>query len=134
MPINAGWKPEFSVGIEAIDRQHQIILGLCDALAESVKTTGSVSDSAFHEILNQMAEYTREHFADEERWLKLVGYKDIDTHIDEHHSFNDEVAEIALESSMGSNEKIRLQRFITQWWIDHILKEDMKYTGLCPQT
>ena len=132
MPFSAKWETEFSVGNDELDRQHQIILKLCEDLAACVNDMRAVSDGEFHDIINKMSEYTREHFEDEERWLKMVGYQDMETHIEEHNQFNDEISEIALTSTMGYNDRLRLQRFVSKWWVDHILKEDRKYKGLSP--
>jgi hemerythrin len=120
------WKDAFSVGIEKIDNQHQHMFAIINKFIErpdSAEDTEQVS-----QILNEMAVYAREHFADEENLMQEYGYPGLEPHKWQHAFFIDMTTELVTQF-MHTQDKIadRIAEFLRLWLTGHILKTDMKY-------
>jgi hemerythrin len=132
MPTNTYWNPSFSVGHEMLDSQHQWLLGLCNDLTDcmaSSKDHPLESDSRFHEILNQMLQYAKQHFATEEAILRQCGYPSLDIHKIEHDEYLERVTYIMTQAAEGRLDKTGALMFLAKWWTDHILVSDMQYSS-----
>ena len=121
------WNEGFSVGNQLIDSQHQRLLGLCNALADCVDLSGLDSDFHFHEILNELAAYAREHFVTEEKLLEKLNYPELETQRQDHFRYEEKVTDILSSATFGKLEKKELFAFLRDWWCHHILVGDMAY-------
>lgn len=123
------WKQEYSVGVEILDRQHQYLLGILNDLIEhsqEPKAPGAVS-----EALYKMNRYAHIHFLTEERFLTEQGYSDMERHQRQHREFEAQAERFAADAEGIEFELTdALLNFLKQWWIHHILEEDMKYKPL----
>ena len=66
------WSDEFSVGIQEIDEQHKVLVGLLNQLHQAIREHHGRATS--REILGRLAEYTRTHFLLEESLMRLTHY------------------------------------------------------------
>lgn len=134
MPILTTWDASYSVGNTLLDSQHRKLLTLCDALRECAATSGRLSDERFHDILNELAVYAREHFASEEEILERCAYPLLEQQREDHLRYEERVTEALSAATFGKLEKAELLEFISGWWLHHILVSDMAYrdsvTGL----
>ena len=72
------WSDVLSVGIEEIDAQHKVLVDLVNEMHQAIhQRRGS---DAVREILAQLADYTRIHFAVEESLMRILGYPGYDDH------------------------------------------------------
>ncbi len=121
------WDPSFSVGSSLLDSQHRKLLKLCNALGAAVSNSGASSHHDFHEILHELSEYSRQHFAAEEALLQSYGYAKLKDQKDDHIEYCRQIAEQSLAASTGMADQVSLQEFIADWWTRHILVSDMEY-------
>lgn len=117
------WTPEFSVGIKAMDGQHQRLLGYISDLQVAITQANL---AAFHDLLHQLTAYAHEHFEAEEKLLKAHGYP-MGNHIEGHFGFISFIAECNLRMLEGNLSGKELLHFLESWWKNHILGEDMAY-------
>ncbi len=111
-----------------MDSQHRKLIDLCNALADCAIATDEESDSRFHDILNDLAEYARNHFAAEEKLLAHTGYADLEAHCADHGNYESDLADFLFSATIsGSPNKAAVHRFVLAWWMNHILKADMAY-------
>jgi hemerythrin len=61
------WSSEFALGVDEIDQQHQALVGMINALDASTRDDSS-SDTV-RQLLRDLNDYVREHFAFEERLM-----------------------------------------------------------------
>jgi len=120
------WTPALSVLEDTMDAEHQRLISLMNALYEH-NERGSDKTSigrAFTELL----EYTRVHFADEERFMASVSYPDLANHAQAHKHLLLCVELQAREFADG-NGKVpsRVFDFFKSWLTSHILGADVKY-------
>lgn len=130
MPTAIPWLPEYSVGHPTLDRQHHHLLDLLNDLADCAGQSGSGADSRFHEILNDLAVYAREHFVTEENLLRQYHYDDLAAQQEEHATYEAQLTDIVTDAAFGKLEKGLLLHFLKSWWLEHILVSDMRYRSL----
>lgn len=121
------WDPQFSVGVELLDKHHQILLVQINRLADWIEKPGAWL--TYRDILNQLILYAEIHFKTEEAMLERSRYPDLIPHRQGHMNYVAQVTEIAQEAASGIDEKIRLQTFLVDWWSKHILVSDRAYKG-----
>lgn len=133
MPIETHWDESYSVGNPILDHQHKRLLRACNELAAYVEHNNPDSDAKYHEILNVLSTYAREHFTTEEAILKQLGYPDLDEHIEDHFTYIERLTDILTQASMGVLDKAGTLMFLARWWTEHILVSDMRYKSLFDQ-
>lgn len=122
------WDDSMRVGVAEIDEQHQELVRLIRSL-NSAMADGS-SHRVMGETLSRLVEYTRIHFAAEERLLERFGYQEIAIHKTQHQEF---VARV--EDFLRGFEEERLflslevMDFLSDWLKGHILGTDQRYAS-----
>jgi len=130
-PIFVEWKPAYSVGNLTLDSQHKKLLLLCNQLAANVLVSDSEKADDFHRILHELSEYSRDHFETEEAILKKLRSPDLVAQKEDHLEYTKLIAETTYLSSMsGFVDRLELQKFVSQWWVEHILQKDMVFREL----
>ena len=131
------WRDSYSVGHPLLDAQHRRLLGLCERLTEldeqSEVRPAAERASAIHGILHELADYSRVHFAAEEKMLAECGYPGLAEQQAEHGEYQEKLLDFllrAMDSEVATGELIA---FLAQWWVDHILVSDMPYKDYLPK-
>ncbi len=124
MPNRVQWSPSYSMGHETLDREHQNILAQCNVLADCISNASQESDLEFHQTFTTLMAQATEHFATEEALLTQSGYPMLEEHQNEHDEFDYLANEIITTENF---EKIELQRFLSLWWVGHIVGSGRKY-------
>lgn len=126
MPKKVAWDNSYSIGHNMLDHQHRKLMALCNDLADCLASSGPESDSLFHEILNELAAYSRLHFGAEEDLVRRHAPSELAAQVQEHEAYFNKITELLVDASGGNLDKLGLQRFISAWWSGHILGSDMK--------
>jgi len=122
------WTDELSVGIEEIDEQHKVLVGLVNEMHEAIHERHGTE--AVKSILARLTDYTRIHFAVEESLMRILNYPDYESHLAEHAELQASLAE--LEEKVASGQKtigFELMHFLKVWLTKHILHTDKEYTA-----
>lgn len=120
------WKDEFSVGVEALDRQHQQIIEIINSLISKPRIFLRFQNIS--STLMELTNYVSEHFLLEERLLQENGYPNLLKHSKKHTDYSRQIADFCKESLHGKSEvPYELLVFLADWWTNHILHEDMEY-------
>lgn len=120
------WKPAYSVGVPRFDDDHMIILDLINTHLSEAETEVDLDTVQF--IVDQLNEYTDEHFRLEEEHMDRIGYPKLMDHRRKHAEMRDQLAFIRQQVAAGNTDMIELMvRFLNDWWNHHILVEDMAY-------
>ena len=85
----------------ATDREHQVQLGLLQALCDAVRDHRDAA--AVAEILEQLIAYSEAHFMSEELLMRLKSYDDYGNHVDEHIRMLDLLRAIATDHAAGNS-------------------------------
>lgn len=120
------WSDRLSVGIGSIDRQHKVLIGYINTLAEgSAKGT---LNSIVGTVLNNLVAYTKSHFIYEEMLFDQFGYAETVEHKRHHASLVARVDDFYTRFKRGESiPGIELLEFLKEWLNHHILKDDMGY-------
>ena len=127
------WSPIYSVGIPEIDEQHKTLFELLDQLHAAVITRRG--STVCGEVLNQLLDYTRIHFALEQSLMHLARYPDYEAHCRQHEDLMTEVEALREKVNAGTVAiSFELLQFLRNWLSKHILGEDMKYAEFFNQS
>lgn len=122
-------KPEYYIGIELIDGEHQQLFAYANEAYELLheEFTPDKYDN-ISDILGKLREYTKKHFADEEAYMESIQYKRLFTQKIQHQEFIDRLDELDLEhlgEVADQHEQIaEILNFLTDWLVNHILHVD----------
>ncbi len=122
------WQDEYSVGIEEVDAQHKELVAILDDLynallkAQGAEVVGST--------LERLTEYTRNHFATEERLFKKYSYPEEQEHKKEHGEFLQKLNSFIKEHERGNKLiGVDLVHFVRDWFEDHFKVTDYRYSS-----
>ena len=119
------WLDLYATGIEKLDRQHESLTDLLNALNESYR--GNKPRDVLLFRLDQLIEAVHAHFTDEEIMMKERGYPDLDLHKSEHDFLLSQAAHFREEFA---SEKVALTEsmmdYLRDWLRDHILISDRR--------
>jgi len=116
------WKPEYTVGIDAVDHEHKELIDLINRLHAALPTN-SIKDSV-EPFLGDLFKAISGHFALEERFMRERDYDQLQIHKNDHERLLDEIREI-MESFVGGDAvtddelSTRLQRWFSQHFETH---------------
>jgi len=115
------WEEKYCVGNPDIDEQHKKIFKIANSL------TDDMSEQYIKIILMELFNFTREHFSDEEKMMKEIGYPKIDKQRQLHDELITKLSKMSVKSFDTSQSVLGFKKFIYDWIIDHILIHDMDY-------
>ncbi len=127
MATSLVWKDEYSVGVELIDAQHKMFIGIINELYTAI--IDKKEDSILDDIFKQLVSYTQFHFQTEERYFDEFNYEDAEAHKAAHQKLCDQIVELQKQESDIMKDPFKLLDFLEDWLIDHIMGMDMKYTA-----
>ena len=121
------WSPDLETGNAAIDRQHQELFDMVDALVEAYASGKGRQE--VEKTMEFLVGYSIKHFADEEKLQKEHGYPDHLRHRGIHIEFRHTVEElVAVLLRDGPTDVFIREVYITvgEWLTNHIKGEDFK--------
>lgn len=121
------WTPNLSVGVAAIDKQHQTLFDKANQLFEAGKN-GKARDY-ISEMLKFLDDYTRLHFADEEKYMMSINYPGYSAQKKLHTDFISKIEKLKKDyEESGGNiiVIINANQMIVDWLVKHISIEDKK--------
>jgi hemerythrin-like metal-binding protein len=122
------WTPRLVLGIKEIDEQHKAMVEMINALDEAI---ASGQDRA--RVVGQMDELIRcsiDHFGAEESLFIVHGWREKDSHKDEHDEFVTEALDLKRSLEIGrSGVGERMRAYLAEWMSDHILGPDKRYVA-----
>lgn len=121
------WNDTLSVGVASIDAEHQELVGLLNAFYEAMQAKDGVG--VLGNTLDALIEYTKFHFANEERLFAKTGYPDAVAHKKEHDKLAQQVLEVQARYKAGQTDALSLEvvDFLKRWLVNHIQGTDKRY-------
>jgi hemerythrin len=122
------WDQKYSIGVVAIDNQHQQIFEYLNFYYESLIACKEnvVADDVIKIMLNNLTEYAQYHFMEEEKFMNSIQGVDFSSHFDEHKDFCSRVISLKTKVFLGEDITYELFNFIKDWLLTHILLSDQK--------
>ena len=117
----------FKTGISMIDEEHKTLFDIIGKIHTTIKTE-LVHDKfdAILDILDELKEYTQVHFADEENYMREIGYEGLAQQEILHQNFIDKLENLDLNDVDDNQEEYLYEflGFLQNWLVNHILKVD----------
>ena len=120
------WNHACTVGVRAMDDQHGILMDTMNEVRLAL-VCGRGRDQ-LSELLNRLIEFTRMHFATEERLLEQTGFPALAAHRVEHQRVLAQILEAAHRAQHGEEVHMHsLLIFLRDWYVTHIGSLDQEY-------
>ncbi|MES9922963.1 MAG: bacteriohemerythrin [Candidatus Thiodiazotropha endolucinida] len=122
------WRDDWYLGIDEIDQQHLHLVELVNQVADLVMTQNSESndDGGAMRLVLQLQEETRQHFRDEEAFMRNHEYPQVSSHHREHALLQAELSHLIREIEEGKRRlDIETLTSLKYWLIDHVIDSDM---------
>ena len=117
----------FETGIELVDEEHKKLFEIIGKIHATIEEE-LVHDKfdSIMEIIEELRDYTRVHFSDEEEYMRKIGYDGLAKQQILHQNFIDKMKELNLDD-VDENQEAYLYdflEFLQNWLVNHILKVD----------
>ncbi len=121
------WTNDLSVGVSSIDAQHQQLFKMADELFEAGKN--GKSKEKIGDLLGFLDRYTKQHFKDEEAYMKSINYPGLAEQEKAHQAFVNELTKLKGEfDKSGGNIAVIIgaNQMVVDWLTKHISGMDKK--------
>ena len=122
--IDITWGPQYAVGHEMIDHQHQVFVDLIRSSSGAIDSRRG--EESVRRSLEELALYARFHFFSEQSLMINSDYPDTEAHTQEHarvlSTFEKKMEAYSRDPGAGD----ALIMFIFEWLIVHTLDADKK--------
>jgi hemerythrin-like metal-binding protein len=118
------WDPGVRVGVEEIDLEHQTFVVLINQL-ENYQQNPEMAER----VLQALAKYVAFHFQSEENMMFAATYPGLEAHRSIHLSLLEQLNNVLLKLRGGESSYAETLEFLRQWYLNHTMKEDMKFAG-----
>ncbi|MEO8595943.1 MAG: bacteriohemerythrin [Candidatus Solibacter sp.] len=121
------WKSEYATEIGSIDAQHQTLFALGRELYAAM--SAGQGKAVMSKVLDRLVQYTKVHFAHEERLMLQHKYPNLAAHKAEHDALVKQVLAFQVEFEAGrATMAVQVLQFLKDWLANHIKRSDMAYT------
>ncbi len=121
------WSDQYSVGIPSMDTQHQRLFEILNELHSAMKT--GKATQAISTALDELIDYTRYHFREEEALMEQIHYPDLPEQKQAHQNLLLQLKELKQELKNGKTTlvAIKVSKTVLEWLKNHTTKMDKKY-------
>jgi hemerythrin-like metal-binding protein len=119
------WSNSYSVGVSQMDKEHQRLIDIINNLYAAMRA--GRSKDVIGTILDELVDYTRTHFAHEEKLMREANYTGFDGQKQAHEALIAQVAEVQKKYRAGTALGQEVMNFLKDWLVNHIQGSDKKY-------
>ena len=120
------WGEHLEIGIAEIDEQHRWLVDRINQLHSELSEIASRS-SVIADVLEELMDYTMNHFIMEEELFERHAYPDIVAHKAQHNKFTGTIMNALTDHEDGKNVSHDVLEFLKHWLIEHIMRTDKVY-------
>lgn len=119
------WKAHYSVGVEAVDHEHQEMIDLINEVHEKLIAEGETPDVTG--FLGEIFRAISAHFALEERFMREHRYDQLNEHKAAHEELLDDIRDImdGYEADPDNASK-QLSSRLDSWFTEHFKTHDAR--------
>jgi len=120
------WNESFRINIGTLDSHHEHLVQLLNTVY--LEFSCNAPPENLGSVLVELLNYSRYHFTEEEKHMKLVEYPAFQNHRDEHNLFITKVTKLQKLFSRGEkNLSVETIVFLKNWITNHILVSDAAF-------
>ncbi len=120
---------EYYTGIELIDEEHRRLFNIIDRANRLIRDDFYADKyDEICSVLEQLKDYTKTHFGDEEEYMESIGYSGLEAQKRAHMAFVDKLDNLDLDKvDEHPQENLEeLVEYLLSWLVNHILGMDKK--------
>ena len=122
------WKPEFAVGIDSVDFEHEQMIRLINEIYEEMKTRRDAD--SIEQFMGDVLFAISAHFALEERIMREASYAEYDAHKEDHEELLDQVRDLMDQFVSDPEQGFKLlQDRLSNWFEKHFATFDARLHG-----
>lgn len=120
------WRESLSLGVPSIDTDHRRLIHILNHL--HFMAIAGDDRAALAQVLRELLDYAKGHFAREEMLMRLAAYPGYEAHRKLHRQLTETVMgfEARYHAKPRHFDVQRFYDFVADWLMLHILEEDMK--------
>lgn len=119
------WKEKYRLGVSSMDDEHKTLIEKINNLANAINQNSG--QSAIVNCYQDLARFTKKHFADEEAYMESIQFPDIIPHKAIHKKLLEQVTFFESKVASPNFNASDLMSFLNDWLVKHIMGADMKY-------
>lgn len=123
------WKNEYNTKISVIDGQHKNLVEIINQIADAQNKKEEAL--VLRESIFKLVEYTKIHFAFEEKHMGEHNFNLLSDHKEEHNKLVEKIVSVLQHIHKNDIKVITndLLKFLEDWLMSHILVHDKKYSN-----
>lgn len=122
------WDASYSVKVDRCDQDHKKLFSMINSLHDAM-LAGKGAEK-LSQLVKQLSDYTKYHFAAEEAMLEKTNYPALAAHRGEHQTFVKQVQQFQQDLAEGKGgQTITVAVFLNDWLTKHIKQTDQKYSA-----
>lgn len=122
------WKPQYAVGIESIDYEHQQMIKLINEIYDEMKSRRDAE--SLEQFLGDVHFAISAHFALEERLMRDAAYPEYEAHKEDHENLLDRLRELMDELVSDPESGFdALRESLSEWFESHFASFDARLHG-----
>ena len=120
------WEECFLTGIGEVDAQHRRLVDTTNRLGDLLAGTGTELVVGTESVMQELVDYTRTHFTDEERLMRAHGIaaRHLEPHVAAHAQFVAELGPLRERATESPEAGEQTMKFLIHWLAYHILGTD----------
>jgi len=122
------WKPEYSVGVESMDVEHQEMIDLINEIYEKLDSNPDADQ--IEQCLGDIFSTVSMHFALEESLMRKSNYAEYPAHKNDHEDLLDQIRDLMddfdSDTAAGAT---RLEQGLSDWFAGHFATFDARLHG-----
>ena len=108
------------------DAQHQVLFEILDLIKDP---------AADEQVLRKLKDYTENHFALEETYMRILDYPGLAAHIESHNRFRDEISKLVSgDAPLDAQFRDIIATFLTEWLTRHVFGIDKELEAFLLQS
>ena len=120
------WSSEIAVGLSDVDEQHRWLVDRINQLHSELSEIAPRS-SVIADVLEELMDYTMNHFIMEEEWFERHAYPDTAAHKAQHNKFTGTIMNALTDFEDGQHISTDILEFLKHWLTQHIMRTDKAY-------
>ena len=124
------WNEKYMLGVNDMDDEHKVLVGKINFLVDNLETQyENINKTSLMAAFKDLASYTAEHFAHEEKFIFSINYPQASSHKKIHDKLLAQVGKYGQDIENGTLDDHKLISFLRNWLISHIMGIDMQYAA-----
>lgn len=119
------WTTVLDIGLPTLDEQHKKLISYFSTLLLAIED--GKGEEVLAELFEKLLDYTTSHFSEEEQYMTLIGYPEIDAHKAAHKKLLIDVGHFREKLLTGGDvTPDQAVEFMNGWIIAHIMVMDTR--------